>query len=151
VELRKITEHDAPYLVNWRNSNAEFFPPGPPLTLESHRSWYQGYLRDPQDHMYMVCAPGLVGTVAIHLGDREIGRVMRGPVHGEKGAMSKALLELMRIYGFGSYILRVLEGNEHAIEFYRRLGFSTEGRIVHYSVPCLIMHKSMKRSPHERH
>ena len=128
MTLRKITEHDTVYLVNWRNTNAQFFPPGPPLTRESHSEWYyEQYIHRPWDHMYMVCDPYKLGTVAIDIRSKTIHRVMRGTT-GEKGAMSRALVELLNLYGPGTYALQVIEGNEHAIRFYEALGFRRGGR-----------------------
>lgn len=128
MTLRKITEHDAPYLIAWRNANAKWFPPGPEITPESHAAWYGEYLANPFDHMYMVCDPVKIGTVAVNIQDHSIHRVLRGREGGAKNAMSRALLELMSIYGFRMYTLQVMEGNARAIDFYKRLGFYESGR-----------------------
>jgi RimJ/RimL family protein N-acetyltransferase len=128
VPLRKITEDDEDDLVTWRNANAEFFPPGPKLTRKSHYRWYLAYLDCPWDHMYMVMEGRVpVGTVAIDIRSKMIGRVLRGRPEG-KGAMSRALRELMSLYGEGAYTLQVLDGNTRAVEFYERLGFREFGR-----------------------
>ena len=120
--LRKITAEDAAPLIRWRNENAEHFPPGPAVTLSSHQKWFANYLKDPLDHMYMVCSPFPVGTVAINAATGEIGRVLRGEPESP-GAMREGLLELMRVYGKREYFLYVLPDNKHAIDFYEELGF----------------------------
>lgn len=128
--LRKICESDAMDLIRWRNANAEFFPPrSEPLSWYEHAHWFIKYLSNLEDQMYMVCTDdGLaVGTVAISIRTKVIGRVMRGQPEGP-GLMSRAIFELMDLYGPGTYQLQVLEGNERAIKFYGDLGFEYYGQ-----------------------
>jgi RimJ/RimL family protein N-acetyltransferase len=131
VTLRKMTARDAPWLVKWRNANAEFFPPQEKLTLASHMRWYNMvYLTDPTDHMYVVESKGrAVGTLSVNIQTSVIGRVILGDrEHAEPGAMKKALVELMNIYGKPEYYLQVLPDNERAIRFYEKCGFVRLGR-----------------------
>lgn len=128
MPLRKIHELDNRLLREWRNANAEFFPPGPEITEPMQMRWYEEYLYRLEDHQYVVIADGSpVGTLAIDIRDKTINRVMRGRPEG-KGAMGAAVCELMSLYGEGAYSLQVLEGNERAIAFYERLGFRAFGR-----------------------
>jgi RimJ/RimL family protein N-acetyltransferase len=128
--LRKIDMADNFLLRTWRNANAEFFPPGEKITANAQVDWYRRYLETPHDHQYMVCVgpPEFrpVGTLAIDIRSKIIGRVMRGRPEG-KGAMSAAVFELMGLYGEGTYMLQVLEGNLRAVEFYQNLGFRPFG------------------------
>jgi RimJ/RimL family protein N-acetyltransferase len=132
--LRKIDMADNQLLRTWRNDNAEYFPPGREITASMQVDWYRRYLETPHDHQYMACLgpPGFrpVGTLAIDIRSKMIGRVVRGRPEG-KGVMSAAVTELMMLYGEGTYTLQVLEGNQHAIEFYENLGFRKFGR-QHY-------------------
>lgn len=134
MELRKIDEADNDLLRRWRNASAEFFPPGAEIDWTRQSIWYQEYLRTPHDHQYMVCLepPEFrpVGTLAIDIRSKMINRVIRGRPDG-KGAMGAAIFELMSLYGPGTYTLQVLEGNQHAIEFYENLGFQVFGRQRH--------------------
>ena len=129
--LRKIDMADNFLLRTWRNENAEYFPPAPKITASMQVDWYRKYLETPHDHQYMVCTepPQFrpVGTLAIDIRDKMIGRVMRGRPEG-KGVMSAAVFELMRLYGDGVYALQVMQGNTRALEFYYKLGFREFGR-----------------------
>ena len=128
--LRKIDMADNFLLRTWRNENAEFFPPAPVITASMQVDWYRRYLETPHDHQYMICTepPQFrpVGTLAIDMRSKMIHRVMRGRPEGQ-GVMSAAVYELMYLYGPGTYMLQVLRGNAHAIEFYERLGFLKSG------------------------
>jgi ribosomal protein S18 acetylase RimI-like enzyme len=125
--LRKIDMADNLLLRTWRNDNAEFFPPGPKITASMQVDWYREYLNRPEDHQYMVMNGSRpVGTLAIDIRSKVIGRVMRGRPE-PKGIMSAAVFELMGLYGDGTYMLQVLESNYHAIEFYQNLGFRPFG------------------------
>jgi hypothetical protein len=134
MPLRKASDQDKWTLWDWRLANAEFFPPGPELTVNRHLDWWQRWIETPRDHMYMVVTGppefNVVGTLSIDVRSKNIGRVMRGRPEG-KGAMGQAVFELMNLYGKGMYTLQVLEGNQHAVEFYEHLGFRARGR-YHY-------------------
>ena len=128
MALRKVCDSDMAHLRAWRNANAEFFPPGPKITALDQQRWYRSYLDRPWDHQYMVIADGApVGTLALDVRGKMFNRVMRGRPGG-KGVMGRAMYELMALYGAGTYTLQVLEGNDKAIEFYKRLGFRAFGR-----------------------
>jgi RimJ/RimL family protein N-acetyltransferase len=132
--LRKTDASDNVLLRAWRNANAQYFPPGEKITASMQEDWYRRYVETPHDHQYMACLgpPGFrpVGTLAIDIRSKVIGRVMRGRPEG-KGVMGAAVVELMMLYGAGLYELQVLEGNQHAIAFYERLGFRKFGRQLH--------------------
>ncbi len=128
MHLRKIDRDDSVFLISWRNDNARYFPAGPALTWESHLGWYENYIRNISDHMYLVCDEKPVGTIAVNVSTREIGRVLRGEQGVSPGAMGWALEEIMRVYsrGYGGHYdfwLRVLKQNEHAVAFYQRHRF----------------------------
>lgn len=145
MQLRKIDMADNFLLRTWRNDNAQYFPPGEYISSSMQADWYRRYLETPHDHQYMVCLgpwPGSrpVGTVAIDVRSKMIGRVMRGRSEGH-GAMSAALAELMDLYGEGTYTLQVLDGNEHAVAFYLKCGFHVFGRQAVHGVPMINMRK----------
>lgn len=132
VTLRKITEADADLLVRWRNENAEFFPPQPPLTAESHLKWYrETYLPDPRDSMFMVIHDGRpVGTVAmtIRAGTGELERMILGDKSlARRGIMRDAFSQLMDAYGLHRYWLRIYPWNTATIAFHERNGFEKTG------------------------
>lgn len=134
MHLRKLNYFDAALMINWRNANAKFFPPGPDFTIGSQAKWYnETYIEDPADHMYIIEADdvdhhyGPIGTIAFNISTREIGRVLRG-VDAVPGIMGRALEALIALYGVDYCWLKVLENNEHAIEFYRRHCFRSMQR-----------------------
>jgi ribosomal protein S18 acetylase RimI-like enzyme len=147
MELRKIDSRDLGMLRDWRNANAAFFPPGPEITESAQHDWYERYLRTPHDHQYLVCLepPEFfpVGTLAIDIRSKIINRVVRGETEG-KGAMSAAIYELMYLYGEGTYQLQVMEGNDRAIEFYKRLGFLQGGRQYTYKTNVAMINMALE-------
>ena len=147
MRLRKFEKRDNSLVRDWRTANAGFFPPGPELTPVTQLAWYQEYLNRPWDHQYMVMHEDArgewpIGTLAIDIRDKTVNRVLRGEPEGS-GLMSSALLELMSLYGAGAYQLQVIEGNEHAIAFYERLGFRQIGRQAQGSV--MMVHMKTER------
>lgn len=126
MHLRKLNYFDTALMINWRNANAKFFPSQPDLTISSHATWFnETYLNDPADHMYVIEADeedhhyGPIGTIGFNVRTREIGRVMRG-VDAVPGIMGRALEEIVSLYSYGYYWLKVLADNDHAIRFYRK-------------------------------
>lgn len=150
VRLRKITERDAPLLIKWRNANAAAFPPRyQVLSDHEHDTWYYNqYLFDPADQMFMVLYSGVpVGTIALRLGTtgqpHEIHRVMLGEKnYANRGIMSAALVKLMETYGKGWYELEVLTTNISAIAFYEKNGFHYAGYRGRFGISFRIMSRS---------
>lgn len=130
VTLRKATVADGGLLVRWRNENTSAFPPTEPLTLARHYGWWQCYKTDPSDHLYMVCADRISAgcmSLTIRDGAGEIGRVILGDkTRARTGVMSTGLRLLTGAYGLPSYWLRVMPGNEAAVSFYERNGFTRD-------------------------
>jgi RimJ/RimL family protein N-acetyltransferase len=94
-----------------------------------------------EDRIMFLVADG-DGTLVGHLGlahavndhrDLKVDNVMRGPHDCRPGIMSAALRTMLewagRTLGPQRFYLPVFSDNEHAIRFYRRLGFQ-EGRLV---------------------
>ena len=133
VSLRKITETDAGLLVAWRNENAEFFPPQPPFTLESHLAWYRDrYMADPAQNMFMVLLDSRpIGCLAMTIrgGRGELERMILGDKTVTRGGHMRAgFRQLMDAYGLASYWLRIYEWNTVTIAFHERNGFQVTGK-----------------------
>lgn len=127
VRLRKLGAEYLDLVADWRNANAEFFPPRAPFTWEGQAAWFEGaYANDPEDHVFIVFADDEpAGMIAVNSRTREIGRVLLGVGSFErKGVMSAALRQLCAAFGNGYFWLKVLASNDRAIRFYRRNGFS---------------------------
>jgi RimJ/RimL family protein N-acetyltransferase len=139
VTLRKITEADAPLLVAWRNENAEFFPPQPPLTIGSHLAWFRDvYQHDPSASMFMVEHEGRpVGCVSMTIRDGrgELAQMILGDKTLARGGLMRAASrQLMDAYGLAAYWLRVLPGNTVTISFHKRNGFEVTGETGGYLI-----------------
>lgn len=133
MKLRLIGPADAYYLIRWRNSNAEYFPPrDEPLTYHEHMDWYDSTYRwNPMDLMYMVCTDGgyPVGCLSVDIECGVIGRVILGEREvAPAGIMSEALQTLMIRIGRRRYSLEVLKDNARAIQFYVNNGFTVAGK-----------------------
>ena len=128
--LRFIEGKDTSKIVAWRNAAAKYFPPQEPWTHRSHRTWYQSYMVDSNDFIYMICTSegeplGTIGITRQGHGTYEIGRVMLGERElAPPGIMSRALQEIMRRHEGSYYWLSVLADNHHAIRFYEKNGFT---------------------------
>jgi RimJ/RimL family protein N-acetyltransferase len=139
VTLRKIDEADAPLLVRWRNENAEYFPPQPPLTAESHLLWFAVvYQRDPCDNMFMVLlGERPVGCLAMTIrgGRGELERMILGDKSIARGrVMRTAFRMLMDAYGLERYWLRIYPWNSVTISFHERNGFAVTGQEGEYLI-----------------
>lgn len=141
VSLRKAIREDARMLVAWRNADRDCFGDTKPLTLPGHVCWWDGvYEQDPWDHLYVAEADGRpAGTIGLKLGDRpEIHRVLLGDkTLARRGVMSAALKLLTGSYGLPRYWLLVKPGNQPAIRFYQRNGFTVTGQ----ENGCLVMQR----------
>jgi RimJ/RimL family protein N-acetyltransferase len=133
LTLRKITETDAPLLVQWRNENAAYFPPQAPFTLESHLTWYHDrYMTDPTQNMFMVLHDSRpIGCLAMTIRDGcgELERMILGDKTLARGGhMRTAFRQLMDAYSLDSYWLRIYEWNTVTIAFHKRNGFEVTGK-----------------------
>lgn len=125
----------------WRDANQSAFPGQFPITDERTAKWLRGRLLDVEDRvLFLVLDP--LGRVAGHLGFAnaladgtgrlEVDNVIRGEKSGPPGIMASAVRTLIEwaeemLHPAGIF-LRVFEDNEHAVAFYRRLGFVDDGR-----------------------
>jgi RimJ/RimL family protein N-acetyltransferase len=142
ITLRKLTEKDAEMLQKWRNKNRHFFVQTNEVSRKQQEAWFQQYLENPSDLMYVVVEDtkpiGCLG-LAINNGEAEIQRVMLGEKeYAQQGEMSKALQLLMRTFGFEKYTLQVLKTNKTAIHFYQKNGFVVIGE----HDACFVMEKT---------
>jgi RimJ/RimL family protein N-acetyltransferase len=89
---------------------------------------------DLTDNYFMVLADGSpVGTISINTVSREIGRVMLGyKKWAREGIMGEALEQLISTFGYDSYYLKVLAGNQAAIDFYKKHDFFGYGETDGY-------------------
>lgn len=138
----------------WRAENASSFPSQFPVTLEGTKTWLRSHLMDVEDRMLFLVMDKF-GKAIGHLGyansineqgEMEIDNVVRGKKDAQPGIMGLALEALLNwaeeLIGPKQIFLRVFSENEHAINYYRRLGFRddellplrklTEGEATYY-------------------
>lgn len=129
MKLRYIEGHDTRRIVAWRNANAEFFPPQPDWTEESHYNWYIRYLGNTDAFMHVVCLDdetpvGTIGVTREPGSSCEVGNVLLGERGlAPPGIMGEALEEVLRLHEADLWWLEVLRNNERAVRFYQKHGF----------------------------
>lgn len=127
-------------LAAWREASAFAFPTQFPVTVEGTARWMQERLLAVEDRMLFLVLDRF-GEPVGHLGfanclnaacEMEIDNVVRGVGGVAPGIMRAAmetLLEWARVtIGPAGFFLRVFADNDHAVGFYRELGFVDDAR-----------------------
>ncbi len=125
--LQKLTE--------WRNTNVDVYPTQFVATVESTRFWLKDRLLAVEDRMLFLVVDN-TGKVLGHIGFNgclnsaqafEIDNVVRGDAEAEKGIFSEAMITLMewarKTINVNEFFLRVMDKNQHAIDFYKKNEF----------------------------
>jgi diamine N-acetyltransferase len=140
VRLRLIENSDLITTLAWRNHDEarKWFKTSSELTFEQHQTWFNRYLSNDDDFLFVVEAEGkLIGQVSAYgieweKGVAEIGRFVVAPGYAGKGYASKALKALIQFCADSldlKYLfLEVFEGNDRAIRLYKRHNFLEECR-----------------------
>lgn len=143
-----LTNPEYPYLIyTWRSENQIGFTARFENSEEKAKNWIDNILLPRKDRiLFMIynlnwARIGHLGFSTFNFEEQscEIDNVVRGlHIGNTKGMMSLAMkailawgvntLQVKHIY------LRVLHGNHHAIDFYKRLGFEAQGYIPLYKV-----------------
>lgn len=125
----------------WRIENSFAFPSQFPVTDAGTASWLRSKVLDVEDRLLFLVVDRQ-GKPVGHLGyanclnergEMEIDNVVRGVKDATPGIMTKAMEALLTwasdVVGPQGIFLRVFHDNDHAIDFYRRLGFTDGVRI----------------------
>lgn len=127
--------------ADWREANSSAFPSRFPVTHAGTASWLRSKVLDVDDRLlflltdrrgYPIGHMGFANAVndAMSL---EVDNVVRGVPGAEPGLMGEAMTAMLdwaeEMFRPRSVYLRVLTDNQHAIEFYTRLGFRGDGLI----------------------
>lgn len=128
-------------LADWRNENAASFPSQAPVTFASTKNWLVNFLLKVEDRLLFLVADKF-GNYVGHLGfanglndegQLEVDNVVRGVKNANPGIMHVAMQQLLQwaneVLMPKHIYLRVLNDNAHAIQFYKKLGFS-EGSLI---------------------
>ena len=141
IRLRPLEEGDLALAARWRNQArvlAQFFSPYP-VALSEQRQWYQRYLADDRERMWVIeTLDGRpIGTLALceidlHHQRAELGRVMIGEEDCLGRGYAADAVRTLAAYAFreanlNRIYLQVLSDNTRAIHLYERCGFQIEG------------------------
>ena len=141
VRLRLLEREDIEMIARWRNDpriSRQFFGIWP-LPISEQERWYEGYLTDPTERMWIIETPQgqAIGTMALlHIDHRnqsaEIGRVLIGDSNHLAAECASEALQLLATFAFleanlNRLYVHVLQGNESAIKLYEGSGFQQEG------------------------
>ncbi len=142
VFLKPLDPSDASLIVKWRNSPeamANFFSDNP-ATIETHRRWYENYIKSFTRHEYIIQIKennvkiGTIGLDSIDLINMsaEYGSVMIGEEEykGRSYAYDASVVLLKHAFGpmgLNRVFLRVFIDNAPAAKLYNKLGFRHEG------------------------
>ena len=141
--LRAIEMEDLPLLVKWRNDPQVYdnFYEHEPLSLIMQQRWFEKLLQREDEKFWIAETlrdPEPIGTIAlVHIDWRnrkaEMGRVLIFPDGGRGAGYGKEMCNLLLKYAFehmnlNRIYLEVFADNYRAIEFYKQMAFSEEGR-----------------------
>lgn len=128
-------------LADWRNENVHAYPTQFVATVGSTNAWLKDRVLAVQDRMLFLVVDNK-GRVVGHIGLNgcsndellfEVDNVVRGEATAAKGFFSAGMIALMewarKTLNVEGFILRVMDDNFHAIDFYKKNGFLEECRI----------------------
>ncbi len=143
VYLRPSERDDLPRFVRWLNDAevAQFLALRAPMSLASEEAWFEGMLerQGVTDYHFVICllSDGRpIGTVGLHLVDRDNGSAEFGIAIGEKDEWGKGYaadaLRAICDFGFGELRLERISleyysGNDRGRRAYEKAGFVHEG------------------------
>ena len=133
TSLDLLEESHQLLLKKWREDNQFAYPTRFAVTLEGTRKWLEkGVLENESRVLFWITNSNLVKLGHIGLvclpenSDLEVDNVLRGE-SGTAGLMSEAMKALETLveteFSLETISLRVLESNQHAVNFYENLGY----------------------------
>ncbi len=155
LNLRQVEESDLNNLVLWRDDDniRKWFFDKKIITLEQQSLWYENYLKNDTDIMFIIdekfdlkTSIGAVSLYHLNLKKKhaEFGRLMIG----NKNALGKGFgLECTAAvcnFGFkhldlNKIHLKVYENNSRAIRIYEQAGFTAKKTYIKDNVPTIFM------------
>lgn len=139
LKLRQVKSDDLEKLIEWRNHDQirKWFFNKDIITLEKQRAWYENYLNDEKDIMFIIeeirDIREPIGACALYdinyeTGTAEFGRLMignfkaRGKGNGLKSVNAACCFGFKRLK-MEKIILEVFENNISALKIYLQAGF----------------------------
>lgn len=133
--LRNVGSSDLEKMMVWRNRFRKYFFNMEMLTKEKQSEWFERYLKDKSDKMFIIETKkglpiGMIGLKSKNPNDdaMELGRVVIGEREfRHRGYASEAIRSLLK-FSFGALrlkrvYLKVFEKNLNAINLYKSCGF----------------------------
>lgn len=137
--IHVIDTHIIELLSKWRAENESAYPTRFKVTVEGTGKWLKSNLLDVEDRLLFMVY-NKFNTPVGHLGfanctnddcSMEIDNVLRG-IDEDPGIMSEAMTALIewaqQTLWPDAIRLRVLNDNQHAVNFYEKLGFQTDSQ-----------------------
>lgn len=133
------SENSVQLLARWRKDNEFAYPTRSLITTDGTSKWLENAVLNNENRLLFwivdssFAKVGHIGVVSYPLECKfEIDNVLRGIPSGNPGLMAAALSKLEAImeeeFSIEEVYLRVLESNNHAVDFYFRHGYSEFAR-----------------------
>jgi ribosomal protein S18 acetylase RimI-like enzyme len=133
IALRSAGPADCDDLRAWKNDNRRYFGSRELISAEGQRQWFAGYLRRPDDWMFMVLEGARsIGCMGVRArdGQADLYNVILGrPERGRRGLMAgglRLLCSFARERLGLAIVARVIKQNP-ALAWYRKRGFAVVG------------------------
>ena len=146
VRLRLLEHSDLRKLAEWRNdpkAQGKFFSPWP-VALSEQPRWYERYIGNPMQRMFMIeaidgkdaKAIGHLALMNIGLQNRnvELGRVLIGEAdYRNRGYMIEAIKLILSFafkeLGMNRVYIQTFKGHGDVTKLYEKCGFQAEGTL----------------------
>ncbi len=133
IKLKQISHKDLRFLLKIRNQNRNFFLDSRRLSFKTHKILYENYLKKKDDKMYILMdGRKKIGTGAIididkKLRKAELVRInirkkFQGSYYG-RILLEKLEEKALNEFKLNSLYLKVINGNQRAINLYEKFGF----------------------------
>ena len=135
-QLHRLDSRLIQQFADWREKCSFAYPSRFPVTFDGTKRWVEALLNNPYRMLFVITDP--FGLPIGHIGfyyhaetcEAEIENVVRGVDSVYPGLMHAVMLHLTSWLQHTAnphrVFLRVLTSNAHAVEFYQKLGFTTE-------------------------
>ncbi len=155
VTLRPLEKKDLKFIRRLRNENRQFFLDSGYISTQSHKQWYEKYLKKTDDRMFILeknATP--IGCGAIYRIDQrkqkaEVGRFIIDKPERKKSYGNILIQKIEEIafnkLGLQQVYLEVLENNKQALDLYNKAGYQKEEVMVRQKYRIVRMAKKSKK------
>jgi len=133
IILKSIALQDQEILRTWKNKNKEYFFFKEEINQEMQQVWFNGYLRDPNNYMFIIeynlRSVGCIGFKVTPEGADIYNVILGDDAFAKSGIMSRSM-KIMCSYiiekGISRIFLKVLQINRIAYEWYLKNSFNNK-------------------------